>query len=171
MHVKNYAVIKMLCDRFPQAFSMESRNRQPLKLGVHVDALAALEGRISARQLHSALRAYTSGASYLRALSTGACRLGLDGKPAGTVIPEEEAVAKRRLADLAKRIPPASESSQSPVTPTRVEACSITTSKTEAPAAWPAPKRLSLADLREAGRRRREAALTASLASVRVGLR
>jgi ProP effector len=166
----NRAVIKLLCDRFPQTFSLEGRGRRPLKLGVHADALAVLDGAVSARDLHSAMRAYTSAASYLRALSTGACRIDLDGKPAGAVTGEEEAVAKTRLADLAKRAPPAAEAAtQSPVAKIRVNASSIAAApnassiaaapKAEAPVAPSGPKRLSLADLREAGRRRREAVL------------
>jgi sRNA-binding protein len=185
-HVMNRAVIKMLCDRFPQTFSLEGRRRRPLKLGVHADALAALDGAVSARDLHSAMRAYTSAASYLRTLSAGACRIDLDGKPFGAVTGEEEAVAKGRLADLAKRTPPTVKAaSPPPALEIRVKVGSITAapktmavapkamatapksvpsvSETEAPAApsMPSqsmPKRLSLADLREAGRRRREAA-------------
>jgi ProP effector len=159
--IMNRAVIKLLCDRFPQTFSLEGRGRRPLKLGVHADALAVLDGAVSARDLHSAMRAYTSAASYLRALSTGACRIDLDGKPAGAVTGEEEAVAKTRLADLVKRAPPAAEAAtQSPVAKISVNASSIAAApKAEAPVAPSGPKRLSLADLREAGRRRREAVL------------
>jgi ProP effector len=100
--------------------------------------------------LQSALRAYTSNARYLRALSAGACRVGLDGKPVGAVTPEDEAVAKTRLAKSVKRaaqqatVPPAQAvPNASPIEPAA-----------ENPKP-PAPKRLSLADLREAGRRRR----------------
>jgi ProP effector len=96
--------------------------------------------------LQSALRAYTSNARYLRALAAGACRVGLDGKPAGTVTPEDEAVARRRLAESVKR-----EARQATVPP--AQAALEPAAETPKP---PAPKRLSLADLREAGRRRRE---------------
>jgi ProP effector len=143
------AVIKSLCERFPQTFSRNGP--RPLKVGVYADALAALGDTVQQRDLKSALGAYTSNARYLRALSVGACRVGLDGKPAGTVTPEEEAVARRRLAESVKReawqatVPPA-QAAASPIEPA---------SENPKP---PAPKRLSLADLREAGRRRREAA-------------
>ena len=92
--------------------------------------------------------ASTSDARYLRALTAGAPRIGLDGKPAGTVTPEEEAVARRRLAESVKR-----EARQATVPPAQA----VFEPAAENPKP-PAPKRLSLADLREAGRRRREAA-------------
>ena len=93
--------------------------------------------------LQSALRAYTSNAGYLRALLAGACRIDLDGKPAGTVTPEDEAVARAWLAEPRAQVPP-------PEAPVMRPA-----EENQKPSA---PKRLSLADLREAGRRRREAA-------------
>jgi len=97
-------VIELLCDRFPQTFSR--RGPQPLKVGVYADVLAALGDAVQPRGLQSALRAYTSNAGYLRALSAGACRVDLDGNPAGTVTAEDEAVAKARLAELAKGTAP-----------------------------------------------------------------
>src|SRR6516164_901525 len=105
------AIIELLCDRFPQTFSRQGP--RPLKVGVYADVLAALGDAVQPRDLQSALRAYTSNARYLRALAAGACRVGLDGKPAGTVTPEDEAVARRRLAESVKRearqatVPPA----------------------------------------------------------------
>ena len=72
--------------------------------------------------------------------------MGLDGKPAGTVTPEAEAVAKKRLAESVNET-----ATQVKVAP----AGQATPAENEKPAA---PKRLSLADLREAGRRRRETA-------------
>src|SRR6516162_9578563 len=89
------AIIELLCDRFPQTFSR--RGPQPLKVGVHADVMAALNDEVPRRDLKSALRAYTSTARYLRALSTGAVRVGLGGEAAGAVTPEDEAVATERL--------------------------------------------------------------------------
>jgi sRNA-binding protein len=66
------AIIGLLCDRFPQTFSR--RDPRPLKVGVYGDALAALGDAVQPHDLQSALRAYTSNARYLRALSAGACR-------------------------------------------------------------------------------------------------
>ena len=145
------AIIELLCDRFPQTFSR--RGPKPLKVGVYDDALAMLGDAVQPRGLQSALRAYTSNAGYLRALSAGACRVDLDGNPAGTVTAEDEAVAKARLAELAKGTAP----------PAKVPAAQAMTKASPIEPAEenpkpPAPKRLSLADLREAGRRRRESA-------------
>ena len=142
------AIIELLCERFPQTFNRGGP--QPLKVGVYADVLAALGDAVQPRDLQSALRAYTSNARYLRALSAGACRVGLDGGPAGTVTPEDEAVARRRLAESVKR-----ETRQATVPPAQaVPKASPIEPAAENPKP-PAPKRLSLADLREAGRRRR----------------
>ena len=94
------ATIKLLYEQFPQAFCR--RAPVPLKVGIYADTLAAVNGAVEPGNLKSALRAYTSNARYLRALSAGAHRVGLDGSPAGTVTAEDEASAKARLADLAK---------------------------------------------------------------------
>ena len=111
--------------------------------GVYRDVLAALGEAVRPRDLQSALRFYTSNRSYLRALSVGSYRIDLDGKPAGTVTPEDEAVAKAKLAEPRAQVPPPDASVMRPA------------EENQKPSA---PKRLSLADLREAGRRRREAA-------------
>ena len=146
------AILELLCERFPQTFNRGGP--QPLKVGIYHDALAALDGAAAPRDLKSALRAYTSNTRYLRALSAGACRVGLDGNPAGTVAPEAEAVAKKRLAEsvneTAAQVKVALAGQDAPELPAARPAA-----KNEKPAA---PKRLALADLREAGRRRREAA-------------
>ena len=71
------AVIRLLCDSFPQTFSRSGQHPRPLKVGVYADALAALGGAIPARDLKSALRAYASRASYLHALTAGAPRVGI----------------------------------------------------------------------------------------------
>jgi ProP effector len=149
------AVIKLLCDRFPQTFSR--RGPLPLKIGVYADVFAALAGAVEPRDLKSALRAYTSNAGYLRALSAGAARIGLDGAQAGSVTPEDEAVAKERLADLEK--PPEVKAPRIEAKPPAgrkppPKAAGEAGAKKER-IAQPGPKRLSLADLREAGRRRR----------------
>ena len=151
------AVIRLLCESFPQTFSRSGQHPRPLKVGVYADALAALGGAIPARDLKSALRAYTSRASYLHALTAGAPRVGIDGEPAGAVTPDEEAVAKARLAELAKRVVPAVIAAKGPPTPHTGPKTPAPPPVTEVPKATaPAePKRLSLADPREAGRRRR----------------
>ena len=146
------AIIELLCDRFPQTFNRNAP--RPLKVGVYADALAALDDTVQLRELKSALGAYTSNARYLRALTVGAPRIGLDGKPAGTVTPEAEAVAKKRLAESVNETAP-----QVKVAPAGQAAPEVPAVRPAAENEKPAaPKRLSLADLREAGRRPRETA-------------
>jgi ProP effector len=149
------AIIELLCDRFPQTFSR--RGPQPLKVGLYDDALSALRGAVEPRDLKSALRGYTSNSRYLRALSAGAVRVDLNGEPAGAVTAEDEAVAKKRLADSVKETTPSAKLAPTGKAPPEAPAEKPTAEnhKSSAPSA---PKRLSLADLREAGRRRREAA-------------
>ena len=141
------AIIELLCGRFPRTFSR--RGPQPLKVGVYSDVLAALGEAVRPRDLQSALRAYTSNAGYLRVLVAGACRIDLDGKPAGTVTAEDEKAAKAKLAEFKKGASPRAQVPP-PEAPVMRPA-----EENQKPSA---PKRLSLADLREAGRRRREAA-------------
>ena len=106
------AVMKLLCDRFPQTFSRH--DPRPLKVRVHAELLVALDAT-EPRDLQSALRAYTSTARYVSALRAGACRIDLDGKPAGTVTAEDEKAAKAKLAEFKKgasprtQVPPAGE--------------------------------------------------------------
>ena len=162
-------MIKLLCEQFPQTFSRDSP--RPLKVGVHADVLGRLPGAVESRDLKSALRAYTSNRRYLRVLVAGASRVGLDGETAGIVTAEDELFAKDRLA---QEVGPAEPANTTPANAAQTPAAPAA----KAPAAAPAPptaplagaetdkaparsgstpKRLSLADLREAGRRRREA--------------
>jgi ProP effector len=93
-----------LSDQFPQTFS--HRDPRPLKVGIHADVLTALGDAVQALDLGFALRAYTSNTRYLGALSAGASRIDLEGKPAGTVTAEDEMVAKRRLVESTKHAGP-----------------------------------------------------------------
>jgi hypothetical protein len=144
---RNAAIVELLCDRFPRTFSRRVLNRSRSASTATFWPRSAQP--CNPRDLQSALRTYTSNAGYLRALLAGACRTDLDGKPAGTVTPEDEAVAKARLAEIKKGASPRAQ-----VPPPEAPAMR-TGEENQKPSA---PKRLSLADLREAGRRRREAA-------------
>jgi sRNA-binding protein len=146
------AVIELLCDRFPQTFSLYEP--RPLKVGVHAEVMAALGDAIQPRDLQSALRAYTGTTRYRCSLSAGAPRIGLDGRTAGFVASEDEAFAKKRLAELAKG--PARQTNVAPAGQVAPEESPMRpAAENERPTA---AKRLSLSDLREAGRRRRGAA-------------
>ena len=122
--------------------------RRPLKIGIHGELLALGFDR---KLVVVALRSYCGSSGYLSALRDGAARIGLDGQPTGVVTAEEEKIAaaqltgklarakNRRLAAAAEGAKPALE----------------VTVRAPALASSGGPRRLSLSDLRDAGRRRR----------------
>jgi sRNA-binding protein len=126
------AAIALLAETFPKTFSLIESKRRPLKIGICNDLRAALDGALTADELREALRRYTWSPGYLRNHLTGAWRFDLEGSVVGTVTRTEEDHAKRRLAGL--------EAAQA-----KRKAAAIEAAK---------PKRLTLVDLRKAGRRR-----------------
>jgi sRNA-binding protein len=94
------AAITLLAERFPKCFAVFERRRRPLKIGIHTDILAALDGVITLPELRIALRFYVGNPSYLRGLLKGAWRIDLDGKVTGTVTADEETQAKARIAAI-----------------------------------------------------------------------
>jgi sRNA-binding protein len=85
------AALDLLIESYPQSFVRYERRRKPLKIRIHADLTAALDGAIW-REVRNALRRYTSNSSYLRGLRAGAERIGLNGAPAGVVTAEQAAV-------------------------------------------------------------------------------
>lgn len=91
--------------KFPLAFMGFGEFKRPLKLGIHLDIIRALDanGEVVTYErmgcIDLAIKDYTSGAGYLRAMVAGAERIDLDGKPAGTVSPEHAAEAATRLKE------------------------------------------------------------------------
>jgi ProP effector len=94
------AAIALLAETFPRAFFVYQGRRRPLKLNIHLDIQAALDGAITPTELHRALGAYCSNPFYLDHARKGAQRLDLDGKPAGAVTDDEEALARAKLAHI-----------------------------------------------------------------------
>ena len=147
------AFIAVLAAKFPKCFAVLDARRRALKVGIDADILAALGDTISRTELIRALAMYCGSEGYLERVRAGAWRVDLEGKPAGTVTADDERHAKeKRAATRAKRdkkpavlIPHATSRSHPPA-PAPKEGASL------------GPKRLSLADLREAARRRREGA-------------
>jgi ProP effector len=134
------AAIALLAEAFPTAFAIYEVKRRPLKVGIHADVLAALNGAMTPAELGLALRRYCGNSVYLSRLLRGACRYDVDGQHAGDVTAEEEERAKARLAArLAKAKP------QQPSAPKA--------KPQQQPKIVPAPKRDSLADLKAASRR------------------
>jgi ProP effector len=128
------AGIALLAELWPKCFSVYEGRRRPLKLKIHLDIQAALDGAITPAELHKALGMYCSNPVYLGHIRTGARRLDLDGNPAGVVTADEEAHARATLtgtrAKKEVRTAPAKAAAQ--------------------PAIPQPPGRLSLADLKAA---------------------
>ena len=137
------AVIATLAARFPQCFTISEQGHRPLKVNIRLDVIAAIGATIAPQELGRALRWYTHNPVYLRSTIAGAPRIDLDGKLAGTVTVAEAAHAKELLAELKARAKQAAIAQPQP---------------SVAPIAASGRTGLGLADLRAAGRRRREAA-------------
>ena len=130
------AAMALLAERFPHCF--DERNRRPLKIGINADLIVTMTGIMTARDVANALRFYTGSFLYQRALTAGAGRLDLDGNLAGTVTPEEEAAAlAKQRAWVARKA---------------VGAANTAKAKPQVVAG---PKRLTLADLKQAAKERK----------------
>jgi ProP effector len=95
------ANIVLLEKLWPKCFAVYEKRRQPLKIGIRDDIVAQLQknGRkVNADALAITLRRYVNNYAYLRKVKTGAGRIDLNGKAAGTVTAEQAADAARRLA-------------------------------------------------------------------------
>jgi sRNA-binding protein len=123
--------LTLLARQFPQCFFVPERERIPLQLGIRGDILKRLGDRIDRKLLKKTLQRYTDNIHYRMAQQPGVPRIALDGSVCGTV---SEADANSAAKDVARR-----------------EAAAAI-----APPPSP-PKRLSLADLREAAQRRKAA--------------
>ena len=99
----NLATIELLAETYPQCFSVFEKRRKPLKVGIHNDVLAALDGAITAKELSVAMRVYCGNRFYLRACIEGAPRIDLKGEVAGSVTAEEAANTRQRLAQHDRR--------------------------------------------------------------------
>jgi sRNA-binding protein len=84
------AVIALLAERWPCTFSIQEKRRRPLKIGIHVEILSALDGAVTRAELSRALGCYVANGAYLSRLREGAARIGLDGAAAGEVTKAEE---------------------------------------------------------------------------------
>ena len=140
------AAVAQLRERFPAIFT--PANCPPLKIGIHNELVALGFDR---EMVVVGLRSYCGSSAYLSALREGAVRIGLDGQPTGLVNAEEEKFA---AAQLAEKVARAKNRRLTSVTQTAKPTLIVTVS-TSVAATSDGPRRLSLSDLREAGRRRR----------------
>jgi ProP effector len=139
------STIAVLADLFPKCFAVFEQRRKPLKLGIHHDIMAALNGAITPRECANAMRRYCGNVGYLAACVEGALRIGLNGEAAGTVSSDEADNAKQRLEQQRARWK------------RHRQVAAKTSPKTKAPTK-PEPCRLSLSDLRELAKARRATA-------------
>jgi sRNA-binding protein len=143
--------IGLLAELYPKTFSVHEGKKRPLQLGISDELQAALDGAVTPKELSAALRRYVSNRAYLAGLRHGAYRIGLNGTPQGIVAKDEEEHAQSQLAALTAKKHPRHNGLQQQVqqrAQQQVKAEAQTRSVRLA---------ASLASLREAGKRRREA--------------
>jgi ProP effector len=173
-------LIRTLAERFPVFVAEGWQEHKPLAVGIH-EALAAA-GLLQPGEVAIALRCYAGRRRYLAAVAAGGVRFDLDGNPAGEVTEQQATWARGRLArlDAAATKEPATRAQQAAreaqqaiearawvearqaqrvAAEGRAEAPPPRTPVAEETRPRPsaeAPRRLSLGDLREAARARRD---------------
>jgi ProP effector len=75
---------RKLAKRFPQCFSDTGQAKQPLKVGITADVIAAAPD-IHPNDIANAISDYCAGQSYHAAMTEGAHRIDINGDVAGTV--------------------------------------------------------------------------------------
>jgi ProP effector len=128
-------VLAVLVEKYPRCFSLTDDERKPLAIGIG-GTIIAQHPELKPTNIGQALSWYTRSRAYLERLVEGAERVVLGGVAAGIVSAVEAADALERLkaARAPRKITPAEP----------------------APAA---PRRLGLADLRQAAQQRRKAVM------------
>jgi sRNA-binding protein len=100
-HAAIPAVLDLLAECWPNVFPKYERRRRPLKIGIHLDVLAALAGAVTATELAAALSVFTGNMIYQKKCTkVGAPRIDLDSKPAGVVTEEQSQFAKMRVSEI-----------------------------------------------------------------------
>jgi sRNA-binding protein len=141
--VDGTAIIMRLEELCPKLIFVYEGRRRPLAIGIRDQIAERVAGSITPDELNLALRAYTSNTGYLRAMSRpGAQRIDCEGHPVGAVSPEHAAGAAKSLAIRLMR-KKARKAEERPKCPEQ---------ETATPAG---PKRLGLADLKQAALARR----------------
>jgi ProP effector len=144
------ATLALLCERFPRVFVRHQARRRPLKIGIHKDLEAALDGAVTPADLSRALAVYVANPIYRSRLLVGAWRYDLDGNPIGAVTPKEAQVRPRGKPKPSAP-PDDSKQSSAPPAPPPAKATKPPAAATKAEV-----RRLSLADLRAAALRRKQ---------------
>lgn len=87
-------VLARLAEAFPVV-----RDAQPLAIGIH-KAIAAALPDLDQAALRRTLQRHTASTNYLKAITAGGNRFGLDGMPNGEITPEQQ---KQATQDLKER--------------------------------------------------------------------
>lgn len=118
------AVLNILADRYPAAFHADGRLVKPLAVGVLQELRTAREGEeplpVSMQDLRRALRYYTQGAAYHRAVARGDARINLLGETVAEVTEEQKEHAAAKLAELEPKLPKRPERPERASRPARV---------------------------------------------------
>jgi sRNA-binding protein len=96
-------MLPVLVKTFPNAFFTPGRRSRLLRVGIFHELDAALPPEINRARLKLYLGIYTRQPSYLRELTPGVVRIGLNGSSTGRVSAKEAASAAARLQKL--RVP------------------------------------------------------------------
>ena len=88
------AVIELLAERFPKTFFVHEQRRRPLKVGIHLDLKATLDGALGEREMKLALTIYCRNKCYRAKLRKGAWRIDLAGNVVDTIM--QDFVPRRR---------------------------------------------------------------------------
>jgi sRNA-binding protein len=139
------AAIALLAEAFPKTFFMYERRRRPLKIGIHLDILAVMDGAITPEELSNALRIYVHNNYYLDVCRRGAVRIDLNGEPAGEISAQDAACAAGRLT--ARQLRQATQKKFSEPAPAKPESVKPESVKPDSES-----KRFSLAELKTLGR-------------------
>jgi sRNA-binding protein len=150
-------VVRDLVAAFPAAFSAEPRHVRPLAIGIRQQIYARCSFSHSHRSVGDALRRYTKCAAYLATIIEGAVRVDLDGASSGNVTAMEAAHAAERIT----RPSVAAGKPKAAIKPNAPAKANISQTPANRDDAKPGPRRLSLADLRQAAAARRAPALAA----------
>ena len=96
-------LLERLFTTYPATFK---RDEPPVPLAISIrEELFAAWHQLPRTAIRQALDAYCRRPAYFRAVVAGAARIGLDGKPSGTVTEEGAKDAAKRLARLLARLP------------------------------------------------------------------
>ena len=90
-------LLDRLCAAFPACFSRTAPKPLKIGLGEEVMALAGIHpalADLTRTRIRRALKVYTGGPAYRKALVRGGPRYGLDGQPVGEVTPDQQAFAQ-----------------------------------------------------------------------------